>query len=137
MPPKKKTAKAAARQLPTLPAELVEQLANGATTAGEILDITTALKKALIERALKGEVGHHLGLHRRGTVLRRTELSRLGGASAARCADHSRWQPFVPIRRRSEPLDQPINEDSDFGRKHAGAGVDGPQRLCGYQRKVA
>ena len=61
MPPKKKTAKAAARQLPTLPAELVEQLANGATTAGEILDITTALKKALIERALKGELGHHLG----------------------------------------------------------------------------
>ena len=54
MPPKKKTAKAAARQLPTLPADLVEQLANGATTAGEILDITTALKKALIERALKG-----------------------------------------------------------------------------------
>ncbi|WP_312320420.1 IS256 family transposase [Stenotrophomonas sp.] len=61
MPTKKKTPRQAARDLPTLPKELIDQLATGMMSAGEIEDISAALKKALIERALGAELGHHLG----------------------------------------------------------------------------
>lgn len=61
MPTKKKTARVAPRELPTLPKEVIDQLANGMMSAGEIEDISAALKKALIERALGAELGHHLG----------------------------------------------------------------------------
>ena len=47
--------------LPKIPAELLDQLVQGPMTAESILDVTTALKKALIERALGGELSHHLG----------------------------------------------------------------------------
>ncbi|ACA93594.1 MULTISPECIES: IS256 family transposase [Burkholderia cepacia complex] len=47
--------------LPTIPAELLEQFGNGPMTADAINAATLALKKALIERALGGEMSHHLG----------------------------------------------------------------------------
>jgi len=47
--------------LPKIPQELLDQIAQGATTAEAIQDVTMALKKALIERALGGELSHHLG----------------------------------------------------------------------------
>jgi len=47
--------------LPTIPAELLEQFGNGPMTAEAINAATMALKKALIERALNGEMHHHLG----------------------------------------------------------------------------
>jgi transposase-like protein len=49
--------------LPRLPKELVEQIAGsgGPMTADQINAATMALKKALIERALGGELSHHLG----------------------------------------------------------------------------
>jgi transposase-like protein len=47
--------------LPTIPAELLEQFDNGPMTAESINAATMALKKALIERALGGEMNHHLG----------------------------------------------------------------------------
>ncbi|QTD89422.1 IS256 family transposase [Burkholderia anthina] len=47
--------------LPAIPAELLEQFGNAPMTAEAINAATLALKKALIERALGGEMSHHLG----------------------------------------------------------------------------
>ncbi len=47
--------------LPVIPAEQLEQFGNGPMTAGAIKAATLALKKALIEWALSGEMNHHLG----------------------------------------------------------------------------
>jgi putative transposase len=58
MPRKPKTPLA---ELPAIPAELLEQFGNGPMTAEAINAATLALKKALIERALGGEMNHHLG----------------------------------------------------------------------------
>jgi putative transposase len=57
--PRKPKAQPAA--LPVIPAELLEQFGNGPMTAEAISAATLALKKALIERALGGEMNHHLG----------------------------------------------------------------------------
>jgi putative transposase len=57
--PRKPKAKPA--ELPAIPAELLEQFGNGPMTAEAINAATLALKKALIERALGGEMNHHLG----------------------------------------------------------------------------
>lgn len=48
-------------ELPAIPAELLEQFGNGPMTAEAINAATLALKNALIERALSGEMNHHLG----------------------------------------------------------------------------
>ncbi|PRH38026.1 IS256 family transposase [Burkholderia gladioli] len=53
--------KATLAELPAIPAELLEQFGNGPMTAEAINAATLALKKALIERALGGEMNHHLG----------------------------------------------------------------------------
>jgi transposase-like protein len=58
MPRKTKTPPAV---LPAIPAELLEQFGNGPMTSEAINAATLALKKALIERALGGEMSHHLG----------------------------------------------------------------------------
>jgi hypothetical protein len=58
MPRKPKTPPA---DLPAIPAELLEQFGDGPMTAESINAATMALKKALIERALGGEMNHHLG----------------------------------------------------------------------------
>ncbi|WP_224051906.1 IS256 family transposase, partial [Burkholderia cepacia] len=47
--------------LPAIPAALLEQFGSGPMTAEAINAATMALKKALIERALGGEMSHHLG----------------------------------------------------------------------------
>ncbi len=53
--------KATPAELPAIPAELLGQFGNGPMTADAINAATLALKKALIERALGGEMNHHLG----------------------------------------------------------------------------
>jgi putative transposase len=53
--------KAPLAELPAIPAELLEQFGNGPMTAEAISAATMAFKKALIERALNGEMNHHLG----------------------------------------------------------------------------
>jgi transposase-like protein len=61
---KLKNAAIAARSaaLPKIPKELLDQFVQGGTmSAGEIQDASMAFKKALIERALGGEMSHHLG----------------------------------------------------------------------------
>ena len=51
--------------LPKIPKELLDQIAaEGPMTAEQINATTFALKKALIERALGGELNHHLGYAR-------------------------------------------------------------------------
>ena len=58
MPTKKKPL----RELPKVPKELLEQLsATPLMTAEAIEEASAAFKKALIERALNAELGHHLG----------------------------------------------------------------------------
>jgi hypothetical protein len=61
---KLKNAAIAARSaaLPKIPKELLDQFVqSGTMSAGEIQDASMAFKKALIERALGGEMSHHLG----------------------------------------------------------------------------
>lgn len=58
MPTKKKPVP---RELPKIPKELLEQFGSGLMTAETIEDASAAFKKALIERALNAELGHHLG----------------------------------------------------------------------------
>ena len=58
MPRKPRTQPA---MLPEIPAELLESFGNGPMTAQAINAASLAFKKALIERALAGEMNHHLG----------------------------------------------------------------------------
>lgn len=61
MPTKKKPARQPLRELPKIPKELLEQFAGGLMTAESIEDASAVFKKALIERTLSVELGHHLG----------------------------------------------------------------------------
>ncbi|MEK8053598.1 IS256 family transposase [Ideonella sp. DXS22W] len=47
--------------MPKIPKELLDQFVSGPMTAEAIQDASMAFKKALIERALGGELSHHLG----------------------------------------------------------------------------
>jgi putative transposase len=53
--------KNAPKNLPSIPAELIDQFVKGPMTAEAVQDAAMAFKKALIERALGAELGHHLG----------------------------------------------------------------------------
>ena len=78
MPRKPKTKPA---DLPAIPAELLEQFGNGPMTAEAINAATLALKKALIERALGGEMNHHLG-HPPGAAKPATVRNQRNGTGA-------------------------------------------------------
>jgi transposase-like protein len=60
---KEKNAAIAARTaaLPKIPKEVIDQLASGPMSAEAVQATSMAFKKALIERALGGELSHHLG----------------------------------------------------------------------------
>ncbi|CAJ0780547.1 hypothetical protein R8510_04758 [Ralstonia chuxiongensis] len=53
--------KAKLADLPTIPAELLEQFGNGPMAVEAINAATLAIKKTLIERALGGKINYHLG----------------------------------------------------------------------------
>jgi putative transposase len=59
--PRKKAATAAALELPSTPKELFDQFVKGKMSAKAVQSASMAFKKALIERALGAELGHHLG----------------------------------------------------------------------------
>jgi putative transposase len=61
MPSKTKTAIKAARTLPSIPKELIDQFVTGPMSAEAVNELSFAFKKALIERALGAELSHHLG----------------------------------------------------------------------------
>ncbi|SDH04366.1 IS256 family transposase [Propionivibrio dicarboxylicus] len=56
-----KTSKNKPVELPTIPKELIDQIADGPMTAEAVNAASMAFKKALIERALSAELSHHLG----------------------------------------------------------------------------
>ena len=60
---KLKNAEIAARSaaLPKIPKELIDQFVAGPMTGEAVNAATMAFKKALIERAMGAELGHHLG----------------------------------------------------------------------------
>jgi len=62
MPRKPKSEKPSAEVLAPIPAEILDQIVrDGPLTAEEIETVSRRFKKALIERALGGELTHHLG----------------------------------------------------------------------------
>ena len=61
MPSKTKAVKAAMAALPSIPKELIDQFVTGPMSAEAVNAASIAFKKALIERALGAELGHHLG----------------------------------------------------------------------------
>ena len=63
MPSRKttKAAEAAAARMPSIPKELIDQCVTGLMSAEAVQEISSAFKKALIERALGAELSHHLG----------------------------------------------------------------------------
>ena len=61
MPSKPKRAGAAARVLPSIPKEWIDQFVTGPMSAEAVNDVSVAFKKALIERAMGAELSHHLG----------------------------------------------------------------------------
>ena len=68
--------------LPKIPKELLDQIvAEGPMTAKQINATTMALKKALIERALGGELSHHLG-YAPGAARPEDEGNQRNGSSA-------------------------------------------------------
>ena len=76
---KQKNAEIAARSaaLPKIPKELMDQIVAGPMTGEQVNAATLAFKKALIERVMGAELGHHLGQadaqagnHRNGTSAR-------------------------------------------------------------------
>lgn len=54
-------AQAPGKDLPKIPGELIEHFVKGPMTAEAVHAASAAFKKALIERALSAELGHHLG----------------------------------------------------------------------------
>lgn len=63
MPSRKTTiaAQARAARMPSIPKELIDQFVTGPMSAEAVQEISSAFKKALIERALGAELSHHLG----------------------------------------------------------------------------
>ena len=69
--------------LPTIPKELIEQFVKGPMTAEAVHAASAAFKKALIERALGAELGHHLGYP--------------AGASSDRASTTIHWRPLSEV----------------------------------------
>jgi len=80
---KMKNAAIAARSaaLPKIPNELIDQFVSGPMTGEAVSAATVAFKKALIERALGAELGHHLG-YPSGAVKPEAATNQRNGKSA-------------------------------------------------------
>ena len=81
MPSKTKTASAAGAALPPIPKELIDQFVTGPMSAEAVNAVSTAFKRALIERALGAELSHHLG-YRPGADKPQEASNHRNGASA-------------------------------------------------------
>ena len=85
--------------LPVVPAELLEQFGSGPMTAEAINAATLALKKALIERALGGEM-NHLGYPSGAAKPANTTNQRNGkGAKAILTEEASSVSTYTAIAR--------------------------------------
>ena len=81
MPTKKKSANATARELPSIPQELIEQFVKGPMSAEAIQDASMAFKKALIERALGANWVTTLVILRARSALRNRPISAMARAA--------------------------------------------------------
>ena len=81
MPSKMKAVKAAMAALPSIPKELIDQFVTGPMIAEAVNAASLSFKKALIERALGAELGHHLG-YARGAAKPEDASNHRNGASA-------------------------------------------------------
>ncbi len=84
MPRKLKTATDAQTALPSIPKELIDQFVKGPMTAEAVHAASAAFKKALIERALGAELGHHLG-YAAGAVRPEDATNHRKARAARRC----------------------------------------------------
>lgn len=116
MPSKTKLKNAAIAErsaaLPKIPPELLDQLVQGPMTAESIQDTTMALKKALIERALGGELSHHLGYPPGGDKPTETGNHRNGSTGKTVLTEDGPLRIEVPRDREGsfEPLLIPKHE---------------------------
>ena len=93
--------------LPKIPKELLDQFVQGPMTAEAIQDVSMAFKKALIERALGGELSHHLGYAPGGDKPATADHHRNGSTGKTvlteddRCASRCRATGRAPSSRCS------------------------------------
>jgi transposase-like protein len=116
MPSKTKLKNAAIAErsasLPKIPKELLDQFAQGPMTAETIQDATIALKKALIERALGGELSYHLGYSPGGDKPAEASNHRNGSTGKTVLTENGPLRIEVPRDREGsfEPLLIPKHE---------------------------
>lgn len=87
------------RELPAIPAELVDQFVKGPMTAEAVQDLSMAFKKALIERALGAELGHHLGYPAGGERPEEATNQRNGRSSKTVLTDDGPLRVRIPRDR--------------------------------------
>lgn len=124
MPSRKttKAALAAEAAMPSIPKELIDHFVTGPMSAEAIQDASMAFKKALIERALGGELSHHLG-YRPGAAKPEDASNHRNGASGKTVLTDA-----GPVR-----IDVPRDRDGSFEPllipKHA-------RRFTGFDDKI-
>jgi putative transposase len=98
--------------LPTIPKELLDQFVQGPMTAEAIQDASMAFKKALIERALGGELSYHLGYPPGGDKPAEAGNHRNGSSSKTVLTENGPLRIGVPRDRDGsfEPLLIPKHE---------------------------
>ena len=98
--------------LPKIPKELLDQFVRGPMTAEAIQDVSMAFKKALIERALGGELSHHLGYPPGGDKPATAENHRNGSTGKTVLTEDGPLRIEVPRDREGsfEPLLIPKHE---------------------------
>jgi transposase-like protein len=105
---KAKNAAIAARTaaLPKIPKEVVDRLIPGPMSPGEFNDLSMALKKALVERALGAELSHHLGYAPGAERPEDTSNHRNGASAKTVLTDDGPLRIEVPRDRQGsfEPL---------------------------------
>jgi transposase-like protein len=111
---KAKNAAIAARTaaLPKIPKELLDQFVQGPMSAEAIQDASMAFKKALIERALGGELSHHLGYPPGGDKPAEADNHRNGSTGKTVLTEDGPLRIEVPRDREGsfEPLLVPKHE---------------------------
>jgi len=111
---KLKNAEIAARTaaLPKIPKELLDQFVEGPMTAEAIQDASMAFRKALIERALGGELSHHLGYPPGGDKPAEAGNHRNGASAKTLLTEHGPLRIEVPRDREGsfEPVLIPKHE---------------------------